>query len=1068
MRRLWVIVVGIFFALVLAFLLALRSESFVLAASHWAIANLTELRLELRNPRIDIYGGTLAADEIHLIPQGTEGPALVSMLDFSADFHLSVGGRSTSSIHAGQLLIYVSENEEAADPAPTQWLRYLNWLPTRISIAQVHLITASANTWIFPLKELQGNRQDNGDYQITAGADYEGEPLEIAVDVLNLIHSHQTIGATTRIRFTAPDSGSQITLDGNLEGTPEAFRYNLALDASYRDISEFLRGFEDSWNLAGELRLNGKMTGDIDGFVLSDARFMLDNKPDYTFDAAGELEYDILGDSRIELLATGELASLDHLLDWADLDVGALGSASINLRLSGSLDRPVIDEVTLVTRSEAGLTVTIDGQFDLFAPAPEVGSEARKMRVDMQGPSLQVLAAWLGDIPYDPGPWRASGQVSGSRQQLAVSDLELAVGTPGLIEIQASGAIGSIQPLTGDGRGYSASGIELLVAAHAPDSAEIAKQLEMELPPDLEVTANLLLTGSDQQLDISEGSVLIRGSELVATIAPLTAVVLPGTDQPLSSLAADVGLTVTNSSDLSAYTHRDIPALGPVRVSAKLIQKESTLQLQDVLATMGENDLKIRSRGRIANVAALSGVTLSNTVSGVSSNDLLAALVPDLQYDQPIGSVSGTFKLSNQSGPWQLSELSLSSGDDKSPLQLTVEGGVGDLSRLLTANLTAKFQATDAALLDALTGLPMKPVSGSLVMTTADQHFNTRVKAQVGATELNAEGRVAYQDGSVQSVQLALTTPELHLQDFGFTETADRDGDNQAGQNPQKSGLSLAPLRDKSPPYPVDVTVSVQGITGDNTAIDSLNIHLTGRDHRYTLEQFSMVYDQALAELRGIIDLNPQPPAMSLAVKAEAVPLSTLTRDLGVNMDISGSLTALGGLTVMGNSTNELVSSLNGSMAFALENAVIAGAAYDLLATDLLAWIYSGALTEKSTYLDCTMAKFQLNSGVATSHSLYIESEKMIATGKAEFDLVRQRMDLTITPMSKSRLLQLPSKIKLKGPMSDPKADISPLAQAADAASAALTLIPDLTMKLFGIDSSSGKNHRPCQAEPAD
>jgi hypothetical protein len=990
------------------------------------------------------------------------------MLEFAASFRLLAGSHPASSIQAKQLLIYVSDNEEEAAPAPTQWLRYLNWLPARLRIAQVHLITASANTWIFPLKGLQGNRQKNGDYLLSAGADYEGEPLDIAVDVLNLSQNRQMTGATTRIRLIAPDSGSRITLTGILEGTPEAFRYDLTLDAFYREISAFFRGFEGGRNLAGELRLNGKMTGDIDGFVLSDARFALDNKPDYSFDATGNLDYAMSGSSRIELLASGDLASLDYLLNWTDLNLGELGSASIHLRLGGSLDRPIIDDITLVTRSEAGLKVNIDGQFDLFAPAAEAGSELRKAQLAIQGPSLQVLAAWLGDIPYDPGPWRASGQVSGSRQQLAVSDLKLTLGTPGLLEIEADGAIGDIRPLAGDGPGYTVTGIELRVTAHAPDSAELAKLLETELPPDHEITANLRLAGSDAQLEVSEGSVLVRGSELVATVAPLTAVLRPGTDHPLSALAANLGLTLSDSAKLSIYTQRPVPSLGPIRLSARLVQNDWTFELLDLLATIGENDTKISTRGRIADLAALSGVTLTNTVAGVSANDLLAALAPAVNYEQPLGSISGAFQLGNAAGPWRLSELSLSGGDDTSPLQFTLEGGVGDLSSPLTANLTATIRIADADLLDALTGLPMKPVSGSLLMTTNEQYFYTTVKARVGATELNAEGRVAYQDGRVQDVRVALATPQLRLQDFGFTGTPDRSGDTPADQHRDESGFSLATLGDRSPPFPIDIAVHADGISGDNTAIDSLDIHLTGRDHRYTLEQFSVVYDRALAEVRGIIDLNPQPPAMSLAVQAEAVPLSTLTRDLGVNMNISGSLTALGGLTVMGYSADELVSSLGGSMAFALEDAVIEGAAYDLLATDLLAWIYSGALAEKSTHLDCTMAKFQLQSGVATSDSLYIESAKMIATGKAEFDLVRQRMDLTITPMSKSRLLQLPSKIRLKGPMNDPRADVSPLGEAADAASAALMLIPDLTMKLFGIEPSSGKHQRPCQAEPVN
>ena len=89
----------------------------------------------------------------------------------------------------------------------------------------------------------------------------------------------------------------------------------------------------------------------------------------------------------------------------------------------------------------------------------------------------------------------------------------------------------------------------------------------------------------------------------------------------------------------------------------------------------------------------------------------------------------------------------------------------------------------------------------------------------------------------------------------------------------------------------------------------------------------------------------------------------------------------------------------------------------------------------------------------------------MLATGTAEFDLVKRRMDLRITPMSKSRLLQVPSEVRIKGKMNNPKADISPVSAVADATSAALMLIPSLTLKLFGVDTSSNKNHRPCQAK---
>ena len=89
----------------------------------------------------------------------------------------------------------------------------------------------------------------------------------------------------------------------------------------------------------------------------------------------------------------------------------------------------------------------------------------------------------------------------------------------------------------------------------------------------------------------------------------------------------------------------------------------------------------------------------------------------------------------------------------------------------------------------------------------------------------------------------------------------------------------------------------------------------------------------------------------------------------------------------------------------------------------------------------------------------------MVATGRARFDLVKQEMDLRITPLSKSRTLQVPSEVRLKGPMSNPQAKVSAINAVADATSAALMLIPELTMKLFGFNRPSEQAYRPCQAE---
>ena len=1068
MRRLLLAITAVLVAAVVALLLALRSQPFVLGAVHWAVETFSELRLELVNPDIDLYAGNLSADEIHLIPRSSAGPALLSVLDFSTQRgFIAPSGESRSglAVQAGSVLIYVSDRDSASDPQPMQWLGYLGWLPEQLRIGQVHLVTASANTWIFPLKDLRGDRLPDGNYRLTADADYDGEPLQVALELLAVDRGSGVAAAQTEIQIRAPASGSEFSLAGAFEGNDQYFQYNLQLNAFYRDIRELLKGFQNSADLAGQLRMQGTLVGDTSGFVLSDATFLLDNFPEYGFQAGGWLNYRVSGETGLELVANGEMASVSYLVDWLDLDLGALGAAQSNIRLTGSLDKPVIEAFSLTTSSAEGLTININGRLNLYEARLDSESVENTLMVEMQGPSLAVLRQWLGELPYDTGPWRASGHLSGYKDRLRLRDVAIDAGTPDTLQLHATGIVGSIHRAAETQQNYLFEDIDFRVEAHARDSAALGALLQLDaIPPYQELTASANISGTGRELRLADGELVIGASDLDARIGPVSAVLRPGAAKPVTDLGAPVLVELSDFAALSQYVSQPMPVLGPLRLTAVLTQKDGIFQLQDVLGLVTEGDMKIELRGLVGNLAAFSEVSLAGNIAGLDTRTLLATLLPDFGYVEPLGVLAGSFKLADSNGAWTLSSLSLASGTDKTPLEFAVDGTIADLTGKLSADLEARFRLGDSTLIEALAGISLKPVSGSLVVATSPGQVRGTLKAQVGETLVNGDGLVALAEEGIQGVNLTLTTPHLYLQDFTVDASRD-DNRDDATAAPQGSDTPLATLREKAPRFPMAVTLKVDEISGDFSNFDSLLIQLSGIDGRYTLEQFSARYNQAQTEIRGVIDLNPEPPALSLAGQASALPLGALLHDLGIEFNVSGALTLLGGVTLMGDTPETLVENLNGSVAFALENAVVEGAAYDLLATDLLAWIYSGALAEKSTYLDCTMARFQLRQGVATSDSLYIESAKMLATGSAEFDLVKGRMDLRITPMSKSRLLQVPSEVRLKGKMSDPKADISPVSAVADATSAALMLIPSLTLKLFGVDTSSNKNQRPCQAK---
>jgi uncharacterized protein involved in outer membrane biogenesis len=214
-----------------------------------------------------------------------------------------------------------------------------------------------------------------------------------------------------------------------------------------------------------------------------------------------------------------------------------------------------------------------------------------------------------------------------------------------------------------------------------------------------------------------------------------------------------------------------------------------------------------------------------------------------------------------------------------------------------------------------------------------------------------------------------------------------------------------------------------------------------------------------------VVDLNWRPPKISVGGRALSMPLNALAKDIGYQSDITGKLSVLTGITTAGTGTRALLRNLRGKLALALHDGKIAGAAYDVLATDFLAWIYSGASRQKSTVIDCVMASFDLHDGIAESDNLYIETERMVAKGSAKFNFKREKLDISITPRSKSRKLQVPSAVRIAGDFDDPKPDVSPIAAAADIYTEFITLVPRIAKNIFHIDPKHGKHASPCAVQ---
>ncbi len=333
------------------------------------------------------------------------------------------------------------------------------------------------------------------------------------------------------------------------------------------------------------------------------------------------------------------------------------------------------------------------------------------------------------------------------------------------------------------------------------------------------------------------------------------------------------------------------------------------------------------------------------------------------------------------------------------------------------------------------------------------------VHAFLGETDLTSIVEISRDETGITGLRAEVDAPRLHLPDLARMQAQQQ----LAAEERDQAGMQEKAQDDRPftrvPAYPIDLRLDIGDITGSNTRLRNFVVGVRGADRRFTLGRFDVEYAGGAVHLRGVADFSGEEAAFSLAGEGLSVPVTALAADLGYGGEIEGTLSLRGGLTSQAASLDALVANVDGSIAGA-----VADGYFDLLMTDLLSWLLLGGLLQDNTNFECGIASFLVEDGVARSEDIYLATEHMIARGKATLDFPHNELDVRIDPRARSRTVQIPSSVRIRGPMNDPAIIPSPIAATFDASAKLLFLIPELGMKLFGVKAGKGDTSTPCAA----
>ena len=1067
MRKLWILPVALLLALLAAGAALLSSPALLVPTLQWGVERFSSYRLEITGLEIRPRSVGLSLEALHLYQRGVDGPALISVLGFNGDSRLRdlrQRDLANTTLSADSVIVYVAADDDAEDPTPEQWLQYLRFLPQQLDIATVHVINQHGDVSIFPVENLSGRRTGSDGFAAELRADIDGAPLDVALTLTSIRRELDRGGVNFTASVEAPDSATEARLEGLFEAHAESIHYDVTVNARFPQVSTLLAAFPAAPPLAGALSLRGRLSGDLQDYELTAAGFELDNRPAYFFEASGDLQRVDGADPTLSLIASGEMDSLEYFLRWLELDLTPLGGIRASIALSGTMAATVVDQLSIVTQSSKGLWITLNGS----SGPGSLGSAELPADADFtlhaHAPGLEVLNPWLSQpIGFDAGPWQLSARLVEAGGDLGMENIQAQLGSAATTLLRATDGSARIDLDRLDDPG-GIQNIDLTLAAVSSDLAMPAGWLNQSLPAGFALEASARLAGNGAELTLTGGAGTLRHQHLEMAFDGAGVRLHRSEDYQPRGGQARLHLRAEDLASLSDLAGSPLPDLGRLELTARASQRDQRIDLRDLAARLTGRQLDITARGSARDIAGGREISLDSTVDHLDIGGLIALLTPATTPPANLGTLTGGFKMNASGGGYSLSQLALAS-PASSPLQLRLDGGGNyNAEETWQGEFTLGFGSDDRALLEALSGLPLAPVGGFMTLAMDPATATLASKTRVGTTELALHVEASHSEGKLSSLSASLESPLARLRDLGLQATGtDEDSYRPAEKlEPVAENTTLQRLLELAPRYPLDLRLALGSLQGDESRFDDINVHITGADTTYLLREFDFVYASAPAQIRGLIDISLTPPGLSIAGQAESIPLNTLSRDLGIETDISGALNVRGGLSGQGATGAELLAQLDGTVGAALEAATIEGAAYDVLASGILTWLFSGAAREESTYLDCVMAQFSLEDGVARSNDIFVESPNMTATGVGEFNLPARTLALTLTPRSKSRSIQIPSSISLRGDMASPRTSVSPVTTTLDMTSEALLFLPRLVLRIFGIGKHDKTAQRSC------
>jgi len=854
--------------------------------------------------------------------------------------------------------------------------------------------------------------------------------------------------------------GDRLHLTGGIADARQGTGLDAKLDLSLATNGALAQWLPEEWRIVDGLTASTHASGSFAALALDDLSLAATGAGGSSLETGGKALLAIADEVAIEsfdLTAKATIAdpaAFDQLLGVPLSALGPLSSSATLALANGTL---TVAPLEIDAEQFGMLQVGAQGSVGTLGADADLELQP-DLTVSIKMADGKPLAALVDDRLAGLGAIDLSARLVGGEQGYRLEAIELALGAAENLSLAADGTIG---PLTLDDP--DATPIDLTVRFDAPAISALDSLAGEKLPDLGKVEGELELTGTLGTFQIDNARLQTERKDGVTVSASGGGATIVTEPFRIEGATVDVDARAPSTTAVAKLLGYDAPDLGAVRARTKLVLDDRVIALSGLDATTGKADApSARLTGAIGDLLAFQKVDLNGTLA-IPTSTLLAWI--DLHGKTEVGRLHGKIRLSDARGKVGMEYLEAEL-KETNLIALTMEGAIEDLAALDKVQFETSIQVPNVAnLADVFDadagGLEAFRFDGKL--SGNDQRFDANGKATLGQTDV--DGTIAGDfTGARPSFKGKLTSPQLRLADLGLrpegngtTNTSQARAKNQPLFS--NESIPLEGLRD----FDLDLDVQVDKIDGVKIAISDANAHVALTDGALDVSPMRFVFVGGHAEFNAKVDARDATPAWSVRAEADNVNLANLWSQLRTEVPVAGNLDLVADLQARGRSPQDLASSLDGNASIAVQHGQLQTSLLGLTTMSPLHWLVSEQTRRGYADIDCFVARFKANQGVAQVGTLVLDTPDVIVKGKGTIDLGRETLNLKFNPKPKQkRIASLTTAFALKGNLADPSVDVSAAGTVARAIGEVVLSPINLLGSLLPFVDDGKKRDNPC------